>query len=233
MFNVRLAGGHLFGKQVFTWLSLVVSLMASFVLSFFPLDVLNEIWDLIESVSEGFLFLPTLSYLLFSNCFRLGRKTANKFRPLKVLLNSKVQRRTLLENAKYTKDKTPPNMTRVIISRDLTPLQRNERKQCRQQNPQNQAPQGKTNRSVSVQDDQDKHNENISPIAMETSHRVPSPILDMPHLNLLTHSQMGREQSDVYNDTTILHDETIIGGLLSQHGLEQPVSQIPLMGAET
>ena len=28
--------------------------MASFVLSFFPLDVLDEIWDLIESVSEGF-----------------------------------------------------------------------------------------------------------------------------------------------------------------------------------
>ena len=31
------------------------SLMASFVLSFFPLDGLGEIWDLIESVSEGFL----------------------------------------------------------------------------------------------------------------------------------------------------------------------------------
>ena len=55
MFNVRLAGGHLYGKQLFTWLSLVVSLMASFVLSFFPLDVLDESWDLIESVSEGFL----------------------------------------------------------------------------------------------------------------------------------------------------------------------------------
>ena len=55
MFNVRLAGGHLYGKQLFTWLSLVVSLIASFVLSFFPLDVLDEIWDLIESVSEGFL----------------------------------------------------------------------------------------------------------------------------------------------------------------------------------
>ena len=60
MFNVRLAGGHLYGKQLFTWLSLVVSLMASFVLSFFPLDVLDEIWDLIESVSEGFL---TYSYV--------------------------------------------------------------------------------------------------------------------------------------------------------------------------
>ena len=58
MFNVRLAGGHLYGKQLLTWLSLVVSLMASFVLSFFPLDVLDEIWVLIESVSEGFLTYP-------------------------------------------------------------------------------------------------------------------------------------------------------------------------------
>ena len=63
MFNVRLAGGHLYGKQLFTWLSLVVSLMTSFVLSFFPLDVLDEIWDLIESVSEGFL---TYSYYKLS-----------------------------------------------------------------------------------------------------------------------------------------------------------------------
>ena len=54
MFNVRLAGSHLYGKQLFTWLWPVVSLMASFVL-FFPLDVLDEIWGLIESVSEGFL----------------------------------------------------------------------------------------------------------------------------------------------------------------------------------
>ena len=63
MFNVRLAGGHLYGKQLFTWLSLVVSLMASFVLSFFPPDVWDEIWDLIESVSEGFL---TYSYTSLS-----------------------------------------------------------------------------------------------------------------------------------------------------------------------
>ena len=43
MLNVRLAGGHLYGKQLFTSLSLVVSLIASFVLSLFPLDVLDEI----------------------------------------------------------------------------------------------------------------------------------------------------------------------------------------------
>ena len=55
MFNVRLADGYLYGKQLFTWLLLVVSLMASFCAVFFPLDVFDEIWDLIESVSEGFL----------------------------------------------------------------------------------------------------------------------------------------------------------------------------------
>ena len=66
-----LQSGHLYGKQLFTWLSLVVSLMASFVLSFFPLDVLDEIWDLIESVSEGFhtySFIPgdsTVNQLTF------------------------------------------------------------------------------------------------------------------------------------------------------------------------
>ena len=47
----------LYGKQLFTWLSLVVYFMASFVLSFFPLDILDGISDLVGSVSED--FLPT------------------------------------------------------------------------------------------------------------------------------------------------------------------------------
>ena len=42
---------------------MVMSLMASFVLSFFPRDVLDEIWDLIELVSEDF---PTYSWRMFS-----------------------------------------------------------------------------------------------------------------------------------------------------------------------
>ena len=58
MLIVRLAGDHLYGKKLFTWLSLVMSLMTSFWAVFFPLDVLDEIWDLIGSVSEGF---PTYS----------------------------------------------------------------------------------------------------------------------------------------------------------------------------
>ena len=61
MFNARLAGGHLYGKQLFTWPSLVVSLLASILNSFFPLDILDDIWDFIESVSEGFLTYICLS----------------------------------------------------------------------------------------------------------------------------------------------------------------------------
>ena len=48
-------------------------------LSFFPRDVLDEIWDLIGSVSEG--FLPTYAYLAVAvfnlrdllNCTTVGR----------------------------------------------------------------------------------------------------------------------------------------------------------------
>ena len=46
--------------------------MASFVLSFFPLDVLDEIWDLIESVSGGFLtyfYVNTTFRAMFLNDF--------------------------------------------------------------------------------------------------------------------------------------------------------------------
>ena len=61
MLNVRLAGDHLYGKLLFTWLSLVMSLMVFFVLSIFPRDVLDAIWDLIESYFSQFLrvFPPT------------------------------------------------------------------------------------------------------------------------------------------------------------------------------
>ena len=41
MLNVRLTGGHLYGKQLFTWLSLVVSLIASFRAVLVPISCLG------------------------------------------------------------------------------------------------------------------------------------------------------------------------------------------------
>ena len=71
MLNVRLAGGHLYGKQLFTWLSLVVSLTASFcAVLFIPLDVSDEIRDVNESVSEEFL-----TYSLNKTCGRYEENT--------------------------------------------------------------------------------------------------------------------------------------------------------------
>ena len=70
MLIVRLVGDHLYGKLLFTWLSLVMSLMASFSAVFFP-QVLDEIWDLIESVSEGF---TTYFYKLCFNPIKILRK---------------------------------------------------------------------------------------------------------------------------------------------------------------
>ena len=65
---VRLACDHLFGKLLFTWLSLVMSMMVSFVLSFFPRDVLDEILNLIESVSEDFPSYFGSTVLLLTVC---------------------------------------------------------------------------------------------------------------------------------------------------------------------
>ena len=42
----------------------MMSLMASFCAALFPRDVLDEIWDLIESVSEGF---PSYSDTLYTS----------------------------------------------------------------------------------------------------------------------------------------------------------------------
>ena len=60
-----------FGKLLFTWLSLVMSMMVSFVLSFFPRDVLDEILNLIESVSEDFPSYFYRSFLLYLTLFFL------------------------------------------------------------------------------------------------------------------------------------------------------------------
>ena len=71
MLNVRLAVCHLYGKQLLTLLSLAVSLMASFCAVLFPLDVLHEILDVIESVSEGFLTYFCIPELLCFCCVEI------------------------------------------------------------------------------------------------------------------------------------------------------------------
>ena len=72
MFNIRLAGGHLYGKRLFTWLSQVKSWMASFCAVFVPPDVLDETWDLIESVSESFFTYYSYQVRSKEECVAVG-----------------------------------------------------------------------------------------------------------------------------------------------------------------
>lgn len=50
--------------------------------------------------------------------FRLGKLTANRCRPIKVVLQSKAHRKYLLYNAKHIQVKAPDSMKRVIIVKD-------------------------------------------------------------------------------------------------------------------
>ena len=61
-------------------------------------------------------------------CFRLGKKLPNKIRPLKVILAEKSHRKFMLDNAKFIPTKLPQHLKNLIISKDLTPVQREERK---------------------------------------------------------------------------------------------------------
>ena len=59
MFNVRLAGYHLYGKWLCIWLLLVMSLMRSYfcVVLFFPRDALDEMW-VVAPVFQWYCFTP-------------------------------------------------------------------------------------------------------------------------------------------------------------------------------
>ena len=82
-----------------------MSMMVSFVLSFFPRDVLDEILKLIESVSEDFpsysCFLFIMTEDLFSDSNRntlvFGdiQITIGFYRPISIICNSRVGRKTL------------------------------------------------------------------------------------------------------------------------------------------
>ena len=72
MLNVRLAGDHLYGNCCSPGCRLWCLWWCLFVLSFFPRGVLDEILNLIESVSEGF---P--SYFYFLKMKHLSRHRAH------------------------------------------------------------------------------------------------------------------------------------------------------------
>ena len=79
--------------------------------------------------------LQTLSDILLSERlrvvvhYRLGKiPVPGKNRPLVAILESREQRKKILENSRNLKRLAPPNLKEVVIVRDLTELQRKERR---------------------------------------------------------------------------------------------------------
>ena len=66
--------------------------------------------------------------LNITNIFRLGKRVQDKSRVLKVILDSKIERKFLLENARHIEAKVPETFKRVIIKKDMTLVQRDERR---------------------------------------------------------------------------------------------------------
>ena len=60
-----------------------------------------------------------------------------------------------------------------------------------------------------------------SPVAMVTEQPVPSPIQNMPYVNISSDPHLfysGQNQEDLYNNTTVMQDETIPGGFTHSQG---------------
>lgn len=171
-----------------------------------------------------------LENLTIVTSYRLGKKVEGKIRPLKIVLDSKAQRKFLLDNAKDIITKAEKCFQRVIIVKDLTPEQRQERRERVQNTRRNQRI-GVDSARVPVDkgamDSAGASGQDV--ITMEIDARPLSPILaggdDLSQFNRVISES---ETESPYDNTTLLGDETIRGGFDTQGGrLEWPPPVIP------
>ena len=155
--------------------------------------------------------------------FRLGKPTPTKCRPLKVILNNKSQRKYLLDNSKFIKQKAPVGLKQTIIVRDLTPEQRQERR--------NRLANRVRTENNGLLEEAGASPVVSQPINMEVSNNL-SPITPVNHLMSSTHlshlnhntdSQPVHNESTIYNETTVI-DRTVLGGISQENYPTEPKS---------
>lgn len=151
-----------------------------------------------------------------SQSYRIGKKGQNT-RPVKMVMGVTKQRKYLLNNARFISQKVEPALQKVIISRDLTPIQREARKKMIGRRPTGAQREG--------------------PAAMQTNSPPVSPIMhtfanpisvtnSQPNeMNIFSNSHNISPSSSIQTGDPFLVDtiseETIIGGIL--HSAEQHV----------
>ena len=142
-----------------------------------------------------------LESILLTTQYRLGKKDDSKTRPIKMVLESKAQRKFLLDNARFIQSKAPPQLKRVIITMDLTPKQREERT-AKFRNKKRNAP--TVNPEHRREPGPNGNLENMSPRPMETEYPLPSPIQGRENVQMSELSQPSR-LSDHKHSTAIVH----------------------------
>ncbi|MEW8544373.1 MAG: hypothetical protein AB2693_12635 [Candidatus Thiodiazotropha sp.] len=163
-----------------------------------------------------------LEDVLFETTYRLGKRLV-KPRPLKVILTSKTHRKYLIDNAKFIPEKAPQYKD-VILTKDLTPEQRVEKRQFIQKKKGSKDPkQGDTkNKKVTSSIHEVNQMNLVSPVPMEFEELPLSPIQTqdpLSQINMLSESRPLESTSLTHHfetSTIVLEktetDKTVLGG---------------------
>ena len=160
-----------------------------------------------------------LDNLKIVTSYRLGRRSDSKIRPLKVILEERAQRKFIPDNSKSIPSKARPRFQNIYVVKDLTPTQRQERRERWINRGANKREQEGTQ-----QNNHQPNNVNLGspmeaseyrPPAMATGTRIPSPVFrspinDLSQANLL--SGTFHSQHQAYDETTYVDSSTISGG---------------------
>lgn len=167
-----------------------------------------------------------LEEALVETSYRLGRRSA-KPRPLKVILTSKGQRKYLIDNAKFIPEKAPQYKD-VIVTKDLTPVQRDEKRQYIQRKKGSTEPKQSVRNIKKVMNTPQEVNQNLgTPVPMEFQSLPLSPIPShepLSQINMLNDSRPLESTclTQQYEASTIVLDKTdtdkiILGGLTQEN----------------
>ena len=151
-----------------------------------------------------------------------------------MVLESKAHRKYLLDNAKYIQETTPGSLKKVLIVRDLTPVQREERRErlayktrsC-QSDKQNTSRMTNLNPRSQFQPAAIEVNAELSPITSEANVHVSHLIFSthLSHINRFADSQPIRDLTSVYNNSTVMN-QTFFGGLSQENAKQEPTSPV-------
>ena len=129
---------------------------------------------------------------------------------MKIILDSKTQRKFLLDNARFIASKTTQRYQRAIISKDLTAEQRKERRERIQRRQQIRGSQRQIETNLNPSSDEDDvraTDRETQIVSMVIDGSQPSPVRVnqvLSHLNNVINADSDESSLSAYNDKSLL-----------------------------